>query len=161
MSNVNHPWAGARAPAPQAYGESAAVGPMPPPPMAVGAQRTGLPISSAGKRFGAYLLEALLLLVTLGIGWLIWSLIVWASGQTPAKSLLGMRCVRLDTRRSATWGTMFLREFVGKGVLGGFTFGLTTIVSAFMILIGDAHEGIWDKLASTVVIDDPDGRYRV
>ena len=33
----------------------------------------GMPLSSAGKRFGAYLLEGMLLVVTLGIGWLVWS----------------------------------------------------------------------------------------
>jgi uncharacterized RDD family membrane protein YckC len=117
------------------------------------------PLSSAGKRFGAWLLEALLIVVTLVIGWVIWSLIVWAKGQTPAKSLLGMRCIRTDTGRGATWGTMALREFVGKGVLGNATFGITTVVSAIMILAdAERHQGIWDKLASTVVVEDPDGR---
>ncbi|MDQ6697220.1 MAG: hypothetical protein M3Z46_07150, partial [Actinomycetota bacterium] len=42
----------------------------------------GAPRSSVGKRFGGYLLEGLLLVVTLGLGWLIWSLIVWNKGQT-------------------------------------------------------------------------------
>lgn len=117
----------------------------------------GLPVSSAGKRLGAYLLDGVLLLVTLGIGWVIWSVIVWSKGQTPAKALMGMRCVRTDTGRSATWGTMALRELVGKGVIGSVTFGITTLVSCFMIL-GAARQGVWDKVASTVVVDDPDGR---
>jgi uncharacterized RDD family membrane protein YckC len=118
---------------------------------------SGAPISTSGKRLGAYFLDVILALVTLGIGWFIWSLVVWSKGQTPAKSLLGMRCVRTDTGRAATWGTMALRELVGKGIIGAFTGGITALVSAFMIL-GATHQGIWDKIATTVVVDDPTGR---
>ena len=116
----------------------------------------GAPVSSAGKRFAAYLLEGILCLFTLFIGWLIWSAFSWSKGTTPAKSLLGMRCVRTDTGQAATWGQMALRELVGKGVLGMFTFGITTLVSCFMIL-GASRQGVWDKVATTTVVDDPNG----
>jgi uncharacterized RDD family membrane protein YckC len=131
---------------------------VPPAPTAHSAATYGgLPLSTAGKRFGAYLLEGLLLLVTLGIGWLVWSMIVWSKGQTPAKAVMGMRCVRKETGRAATWGTMCLREFVGKGIIGSITMGITTIVSLFMVL-GSTHEAIWDRVAGVVVVDDPTGR---
>jgi uncharacterized RDD family membrane protein YckC len=116
----------------------------------------GAPLSSAGRRLGAYLLDGLLLVVTLGIGWLIWSLVAWSKGQTPAKQLMKMRCVKPDTGRVATWGSMALREIVGKGILGMITFGITTIVSWFTIL-GASRQGVWDKVAGTVVVDDPQG----
>lgn len=114
-------------------------------------------LSSAGKRFGAYLLDLVLVFATLFLGWLIWSLVIWSKGQSPAKAILGMRCISTETGRAATWGTMALRELVGKGLLGSVSFGVTTIVSAFLIL-GDSRQGIWDKIATTVVVDDPDGR---
>lgn len=114
-------------------------------------------MSSAGKRLGAYLLEGVLMLFTLGIGWIIWSLVVWGKGQSPAKSLLGMRCVRKDTGRVATFGTMALRELVGKGIIGTVSFGITTLISMFMIL-GAERSTIWDKIGNTVVVDDPQGR---
>lgn len=117
----------------------------------------GAAVSSAGKRIGGYFLEGLLVVVTLGIGWLIWSLVLWSKGQTPAKSLLGMRCVQTQTGICATWGTMALREIVGKALLGSLTFGVTTLISAFMVL-GDSREAVWDKIANTIVVDDPDGR---
>ncbi|MGI9033485.1 MAG: RDD family protein [Acidimicrobiales bacterium] len=142
-------------------------GPVPPPPPPAGlqpqwgppgtAQPLGAPLASSGKRFGAYLLDGLLALVTLFIGWIIWSVITWGKGQTPAKSLLGMRVVRTDTGRAASRGTMALRELVYKGILGWITFSITTIVSAFMIL-SPPYQGIWDKIASTVVVEDPEGR---
>jgi uncharacterized RDD family membrane protein YckC len=130
-----------------AYGEPSPTGGM------VQSGPVGAPLSSAGKRFGAYLLEALLYIVTLGIGWLIWSLIIWGNGQTPAKALLKMRVVRTDTGQVATWGTMALRELVGKWLIGTVTLGITTLVSCFMIL-GESRQGVWDKVASTVVVDE-------
>lgn len=112
------------------------------------------PIVGNGKRFGAWLLELLLLIVTLTIGWVIWSLIVWRDGRTPAKSLLNMRCVKADTWETATWGTMALREIVGKWLIGSITGGITTIISAFMILFSETRQGIWDYIANTVVVDE-------
>jgi uncharacterized RDD family membrane protein YckC len=114
----------------------------------------GLPLSSAGKRFGAYLLEAVLVVVTLVIGWLIWSLIIWGKGQTPAKQVLHMRCVDQSSGRLATWGTMALRELVGKAILANVTCGISTLVGAIMVL-GESRQGVWDKIANTVVVDDP------
>jgi uncharacterized RDD family membrane protein YckC len=110
------------------------------------------PDASVGKRVGAYFLDGLLMIVTLGIGWIVWSLVVWSKGQSPAKSLLGMQCIREDTGQPATWGTMFVREIVGKWLLGAVTFSITTLVSIFMIL-GESRQGVWDKVAKTVVVD--------
>lgn len=145
-------------PAPPGYPAAPGYGGYPGYPM--GGAAGMLPVSTAGKRFGAYLLDILLAIVTLGIGWLIWSLIVWTNGQSPAKALLGMRCIRTDTGRAATWGTMALRELVGKSILGYITLGITTIVSAIMILSdNERHQGVWDKIANTVVVEDPNGQY--
>jgi len=102
------------------------------------------------------MLEVLLMVVTLVVGWWIWSLIVWGQGQTPAKQVLGMRCVKVETGQTATWGTMLLREIVGKSILGGITFGITTVASLFMILFGAEHRGVWDHVAGTVVVKDED-----
>src|SRR4051794_34394459 len=70
----------------------------------------GAPIASSGRRLGAYCLEFVLMIVTLGIGWTIWSIVLWGQGQSPAKKVLGLRVVKLQTGKAATRGTMFLRE---------------------------------------------------
>ncbi len=127
---------------------------IPPPPWGVPAPT--VPRCSNGIRFGAYLLEIVLVVVTLFIGWVIWSLIIWGEGKTPAKKVLGMTCVKLETGRPATWGTMALREIVGKWVLSSITAGLTGVISAFMILLAGDHRGIWDHMAGTVVVKDED-----
>ena len=116
----------------------------------------GFELSSKLKRFGSALLEALLVIVTLGIGWLVWSFIVWGRGQTPAKQVLGMRITDTQTLRAATWGTMALREIVGRWLLG--IVPLYTLISCIVLLVDDRSQALWDKIASTVVVNDPDRR---
>jgi uncharacterized RDD family membrane protein YckC len=117
----------------------------------------GVRLSSVGKRFGAYLLDAIFVVVTLGVGWFVWALIVWGYGQTPGKQVLGMRTVNLRAGARASWGRMFLREFVAKGVIAivaTFTFGLGLLL--YLWLVWDkANQELWDKMADTVVVDDP------
>lgn len=144
-------------------GQQPPPGPQPPPggfppaPPEMGAPYGGYstqaPLSSKGKRFGGYLLEALLVIVTCGIGWLIWWLVVMAKGQTPAKQLLKMRCVDANTGVCATYGQMALREVVGKMLLGLIPF--YTLISAIFVLADERSQGLWDKVATTVVVDDP------
>lgn len=118
----------------------------------------GVQLSSAGRRLGGYVLDIVLVIVTLFIGYLVWALIVWGRGQTPGKQILGMRCVMFNDVRRASWGTMCLREFVYKGIVFGllvtFTFGLGYIL--FLWLLWDKNnQELWDKMAGTVVINDP------
>lgn len=143
------------------YGGAPGWGPPGPAPAynPYGARGHGLPECTAGKRFAAYLLDAVLVMVTLVIGWLIWSLIVWGQGQTPAKQLLHMRCIDTHTGRAAGWGAMALRELVGKALLGNVTCGISTIVGGVMILDDSPpRQSLWDKLANTVVVEDPHDR---
>ena len=116
----------------------------------------GVALSTPGKRLGGYLLDFLLVIVTLWIGWVVWSLFAWGRGQTPAKQLLGMRVLKLATSSTATWGTMFLREVIGKFVgwiVNSFTLGILV----FMLLWDKNNQEIWDKIAATIVVDDPNG----
>lgn len=119
-------------------------------------------LASKGRRFGAYLLEIPLTIVTLGIGYIIWMLIVWARGQTPAKQLLRMRVVRLEERRTANWGWMALRNFV-LGVLIGIPLGLIfpgfsiiwLLANAIALLVSRRNQALWDMMLKTVVVHDP------
>jgi uncharacterized RDD family membrane protein YckC len=124
----------------------------------VDALPVGVRLSSLGKRFGEYALTILLWIVTAIIGYIVWSLIVWANGQTPAKQLLGMRVINLADRRAATWGRMFVRQFVAHGIvvwlLSVITFGIGWIVSVALIF-GNQRQTLWDRMATTVVVDDP------
>lgn len=121
----------------------------------------GIVLSSAARRFGGYLLEGLLILCTLVIGWIIWTLVVWAQGQTPAKQILGMRVVRLDKRTYAGWGRMFLRDFVGKlivGVVASLIPFIGNVIASCWLLWDKDRQELWDKIAGTVVVNDPQRR---
>ena len=120
----------------------------------MGGMPVGVRVSSPGKRLGGYLLEGVLLVFTLGIGWLIWSMFTWGSGQSPAKKILGMKVIDTRTSQPATWGKMFLREFLGK-LVGGVVNFCTLGIMTFMLLWDGKKQEVWDKIAGTVVVDDP------
>ena len=152
----------------------------PPPPSSVPEYIEGQPdtpqpelstmLASRGQRFGALLLELLLAVVTLVIGWLIWSLIVYSRGQSPAKQVLKMRVIRLESLQAADWGRMALRDLVLKAAaifflagvfLLGFYLGfIWAIVNGIVLLSNDRNQTLWDKMLKTVVIHDPINRYR-
>jgi uncharacterized RDD family membrane protein YckC len=66
--------------------------------------------ASFQHRLGAIALDIALMTITLGIGWLIWSFIVWGEGQTPAKKILKLRTINFTNGLPATWGHMGIRE---------------------------------------------------
>ena len=116
----------------------------------------GVRISSAGRRLGAHLLDGVLMVCTLFIGWVVWSLIVYRKGQTPGKQVLWMRAVKLSTGRRAGWGTMFVREAIAKPVifvLSMLTFGIVN----FWLCWDSNTQELWDKMVGTVVVDDRTG----
>ena len=77
-----------------------------------GTQPQGMRYASFQHRLGAYALDSALYVLTLGIGWLIWSFIVWGEGQTPAKKILKIRVRNAETGAVATWGHMAVRELL-------------------------------------------------
>ena len=70
----------------------------------------GVSVANPWVRLGSYFLEAILVMVTLGIGWLIWACMTASSGQTPAKKILKLRTINFTNGRPATWGHMGVRE---------------------------------------------------
>ena len=112
-------------------------------------------LASVGRRIGAYFLAIPLAIVTLGIGYIIWGLIVWGRGQTPALQVLGMRCWRTETNRIADWGYMALREIVGR-IGDGILSIITELVSLVLFITGKEHKSLHDYVAGTIVLYDPD-----
>lgn len=104
-----------------------------------------------GVRFGAWALDFLLAVVTCGIGWLIWSIVLWNQGTSPAKKMLKLVIIDVATGQPANMGKMAMRELVGKWLLGSISFGVTTLVGGIMILASDKRQGIWDQIAGTTV----------
>lgn len=86
--------------------------------------------ASFQHRLGSYALDTVLSVVTFGIGWVIWSLVIWGQGQTPGKQILKIRVRSAQTGSVATWGHMAVREFlVPLTVIGAsfITYGIAWI----------------------------------
>ena len=115
----------------------------------------GVVLAPIGRRIGAYFLAGLLSIVTLGIGYIIWGLVVWGRGTSPALSVLKMRCIKVDTGQKATWGTMALRTIIGRIVDA--LFGIMYIVSFILFLTRGDRRSIHDLIGGTVVVYDPQG----
>jgi len=114
----------------------------------------GVELASSGRRIGAYFLAIPLAIVTLGIGYVIWGLIVWANGQTPALQVLGMRCWRPDDGRVPGFWWMALREVVGRIAEGILSF-ITLLISLILMLTRPDRRSLHDLIAGTVVLYDP------
>ncbi len=115
----------------------------------------GVQLASSGRRIGAFFLSIPLAIVTLGIGYAIWGLIVWGRGQTPALQVLGMRCWRPETGRVAGWGWMALRETIGR-IADSILWIITEVLSLIFMLSRPDRKTLHDMVAGTVVLHDPD-----
>ena len=125
-------------------------------------------LASLQHRVCAYALDCALAAVTLGIGWIIWSLVVWGQGQTPGKKILKIRVYAADNQRQATWGHMAVREFlimlaigIGAGLLNLITF---FVLGSIVLVAWYVMEIVWyytkgqrtlrDILVKTLVVNE-------
>ena len=117
----------------------------------------GMRYASPWLRLGAKVLESFLALVTFGIGWVIWALVIVRRGQTPAKSLLGLRVIDDTTHEPVG----FVRMFFVRGLVGDFIASfaliLTLGVLAFMPFWDRRNQTLWEKISGTHVVVDPLG----
>lgn len=126
--------------------------PPPPPPRA-----SSVPVApagqlaTAGSRIRAALLDGLLMVVTLFIGWLIWSIVLWKQSTSPAKKMLGMTVVDANTGAPATIKQMVMREVLGKWVVGSVA-GIVTLASLVMLWATPRRQAVWDYIGTTVVV---------
>ena len=140
-------------------------------------------LARPGHRIAAVAVDAGLNFVTLGVGWFIWSLIMWGNGQTPGKNLLKIRVINEVNGQPARWGHMCLRQgliplaismawylpylvFLFSGAAFGFTvfmiisFSLASIlaiavyVTDFVWLFGPKHKRLVAYWAKTIVVNE-------
>lgn len=113
-----------------------------------------------GRRFVAAVLEIVLFIGTFAIGWLVWSMIEWRDGRTPAKRLLrDLAVVDAWSGERVGWQRMAVRELGAKiglvGLFGVATFGLGWAIAAALVL-SETRAALWDRLAGTTVVHPGD-----
>ena len=141
-------------------------------------------LATPQHRLGGYAVNSALAFVTLGIGWFVWSLIVWGRGQTPGHQILKMRVYSAKSNEPATWGKMFKRMvavplfyslpvfiYIGLGLwsitgdrhktLGifllifGYVISLViNLLDSLWIFKGEGRQRLVDVFANTVVINE-------
>lgn len=116
--------------------------------------------ASFQHRLAAYALDATLAVLTLGIGWLIWSMIVWGEGQTPAKKILKIRVRNFETGAVATWGHMAVRELlipltviIASNLTGGLA-AIAWIVLEIVFYYTKNNRTLRDLWVKTAVINE-------
>jgi uncharacterized RDD family membrane protein YckC len=110
----------------------------------------GVRLASRTRVAAALLLALLLFAVTLGIGYVTWSLFTWSQGRTPAQRVLNLRCWLPEPRRVAGRDDMAVRQVLGFFLCGGLLWGF------FVWLVSSKQRSAGDLLAGTVVLHDPD-----
>lgn len=114
----------------------------------------GTALAPVGRRIGAYFLSIVLVIVTLGIGYIIWGAILWGRGTSPALHVLGMRAWDPASWRPASWWRMALRDILG-GIVQGLLGFITLLVSFIVFLATKEHRTLCDLVGGTVIIHDP------
>ena len=113
------------------------------------------------RRFwGTYLLEGLLFLVTLIIGWYIWLAFTAKTSQSPAKRLLDVYVLDIQTGQPITAGRVWVREVLVKQLLVtliGAVIGVASIVDSIWVLFDKNRQALHDKVVGTVVVYAPNG----
>lgn len=120
-----------------------------------------LPLATPLHRFGSAVLESVLAFVTLGIGWLIWWLILLGKGLTPARQILGLRIIDAKTRVPVPSGQVFLRGFVVYFLafsllswalnFAFFGFGFVFTLISVLLVLRENRQTLWDQVTGTTV----------
>jgi hypothetical protein len=130
--------------------------PVPPVP------RLRAPTASVNARFRAFFLTCLLVVVTLVVGWLVWSIVEWRHGRTVSYRLTGLRVVRRADGRAIGLGRSVLRNAVLCTLLLVPTI-LVCVLLAVVFFMGAsppedlltrARSAPWDLITGTEVLDE-------
>lgn len=78
---------------------------------------------------------------------------LWTKGQTLGKKMLKLRAVSEDGHYLSN-GNQIMRGLIGVFLLSLVTSGLTTWITAIMVLVTDKRQGIHDFMAGSVVISE-------
>ena len=125
---------------------------------------SGIKAAGLGRRVAAYILDILLILPTLILGYIIWWLFALRRGQTPGKQLLKIRVIRTDGRAS-DWGWTFVREALIKFglfelAIDSVSFGIGSLLDKVWAFWDKDRQALHDKIVKTVFVDDREFRSR-
>ena len=117
--------------------------------------------ASLGSRIKALLLTVALLIVTLGVGWFVWSVVEWCSGRTPGYRRTNLRVVRRSNGKPIGLGRSMLREACCAVLLVPTLVACSFLALGFVMgasppegLFSQSRRAPWDVLTRTDVVSE-------
>jgi uncharacterized RDD family membrane protein YckC len=128
----------------------------------VGSREARRPDASLSSRVRALALTGILILITLGVGWIAWSFSEWRHGRTASYRMTGLRVVRRSNGEPIGLGLSVLRNAVCCTLLIVPTIIVCALVAfAFVMgasppngLLGQPRNAPWDIITNTKVVDE-------
>lgn len=108
------------------------------------------PPATRWRRFFGHLLEALLIGLLLGVGWLIWLWFSAKKSQSPAKQLLGMYIISADGQPISA-PRVWIREALLQWLIFANVF-LAALVDFLFFLFDANAQSLHDKIMETAVV---------
>jgi uncharacterized RDD family membrane protein YckC len=125
-----------------------------------GAYESRLPGASLAARVKALALTGALIVVTLGIGWFLWTVVEWRRGRTASYSLLGLRVVRSNGDSIGLWRSVMRNAVCCTLLLVPTLIVCALLAFAFVMgasppngLLSQPRRAPWDILTDTKVVD--------
>jgi hypothetical protein len=120
------------------------------------------PAATFGRRIKALALTFLVLVGTLVVGWLVWSVVEWRHGRTVSYRLMGLRVVRRASGTPIGLGRSIVRNGILCSLLVIPTMVACVVLGLVFSLGASPPEGLfqrprlapWDRLTGTMVIDE-------
>ena len=112
-------------------------------------------LATPQTRIIAFILDAVLMAALLGVGWFIWFLMIAGRGTTPGHDLMGQVIVDAKTGKPASFGKIFIRECLIKGLLSMFLASVTMLINYIVdgaFLFRDDRRTVHDHLLGTKVV---------
>jgi RDD family len=125
-------------------------------------KRRAAPEAALGSRIWALLLTLVLIIGTLGVGWLCWSLVEWKHGRTASFRLTHLRVVRRSDGSPVGLGRSLVRNLVCctvlivPTILACLVIGLAFVMGASPPsgLLSSPRAAPWDLLTDTKVVSE-------
>lgn len=108
----------------------------------------GIRPARKGRVAASYALAVGLFIITLGVGYLVWGIVLWGRGQTPSQRILGLRCWLPQAGRVAGRKNMAVRQVTG--LLNG-----ELLIGPILWLASSSLNSLGDFFAGTAVVHDP------
>ena len=112
-------------------------------------------LATPQTRIIAFILDAVLMGALLGVGWFIWFLMIAGRGTTPAHDLMGQVIIDVKTGKPASFGKVFIRECLVKGLLSMVLASMTMFINYIVdgaFLLRDDRRTVHDHLLGTKVV---------